>query len=64
MKNDLSILEILQKQNDYILVNDLWKKSIHSNDIENFYSELKRIEEYINIENNNKESFIRIKNEN
>ena len=64
MNNNLSILEILKKQNEHILVNDLWKQSIYKDDIENFYSELKEIEQYIIIENNNKESFIRIKDAN
>ena len=64
MNNNLSILEILKKQNEHILVNDLWKQSIYKDDIEKFYSELKEIEQYIIIENNNKESFIRIKDAN
>lgn len=64
VNNNLSILEILKKQNEHILVNDLWKQSIYKDDIEKFYSELKEIEQYIIIENNNKESFIRIKDAN
>ena len=39
-------------------------KNLNKDDIENFYSELKEIEQYIIIENNNKESFIRIKDAN
>ena len=64
MDNKLSILEILEKENGLLLINDLWQQSIFKDDIEKFYSELKRIEQNIIIENNNKNSFIRIKNEN
>lgn len=64
MNNELSILELLAEQSKQILVNDLWQQSIYKDDVEKFYSELKRIEKNIIIEKINKSSFIRIKNAN
>jgi type I restriction enzyme S subunit len=64
MDNKLSILELLNKIDKPIFVNELWEKSIHRDNIEEFYSELKSLEKNIVIENVNKNSFIRIKNEN
>lgn len=61
VSSKLSILEILEKSTQPILVKELWQKSKHENNIEEFYSELKSIENEINIENKNKDSFIRIK---
>jgi hypothetical protein len=64
MNNELSILELLTEQSKQILVNDLWQQSIYKDDVEKFYSELKKIEKNIIIEKINKSSFIRIKNAN
>ena len=64
MSNNLSIIEILEKAKKPILAKDLWQKSKHKNDIEKFYAELKSIENKIETENKNRDSFIRIKNAN
>ncbi|MFK2821524.1 restriction endonuclease subunit S [Arcobacter sp. YIC-80] len=64
VNKDLSILEIVKKSDNGVLAKDLFLQSKYNNNIEEFYSELKKIEDKIVIENNNKDSLIRIKNEN
>ena len=64
MSSNLSILEILEKATEPILAKKLWQQSKHKDDIEAFYSELKSIEDRIEIESKNRDSFIRIKNAN
>lgn len=43
METNKTVLEILKENNEPILAKELWQKSIHKNDIEEFYLELKDI---------------------
>jgi type I restriction enzyme, S subunit len=43
MENNLNIEKILQQYKDPISAKDVWQQSIHRNDIEEFYKELKRL---------------------
>lgn len=43
METKKTVLEILKENNEPILAKELWQKSIHKNDIEEFYLELKGI---------------------
>jgi len=66
METNKSILEVLQEANDPISPKELWLKSKHKDNIEDFYSELKEISNVINESKNLvfTESLISLKNEN
>ncbi len=66
METNKSILEVLQETNDQISPKELWLKSRHKDNIEDFYSELKEISSLINESKNLvfTESLISLKNEN
>lgn len=55
-----SIIEILNEANQPVSAERIWQKSIHKNDIEAFYSELKKIENRIEVIMNDQESLIKL----
>jgi type I restriction enzyme S subunit len=69
MKKDLSIIEVLQELNGLATAQDVWRRSKHQEDIEGFYTELKKqinngvIEEVKELREE-KKSYLRLRNEN
>ena len=65
METNKSILEVLQETKDPISAKELWLNSIHKDNIEDFYSELKEMFNVIKESKNliSSESFISLKNE-
>lgn len=61
MEDKKTILEILQSANTPLLAEDVWLQSEHKNNIENFYAELKKIQNQIVATKKNSESFLQIK---
>jgi len=61
MKNSKSIIEILKEANLPIEAEKLWLQSKHVNDIDAFYTELKKIEKKIDIKINRNKSLIGLK---
>lgn len=49
MNKELTIEEVLKASNKSMSANDVWLQSIHRNSIENFYQELKKLEEKVKI---------------
>lgn len=47
MENIKTVLELLQDANEPIAAEKLWQKSVHKDNIEDFYAELKQIEEKV-----------------
>lgn len=64
MKKYKKILELLKDSSVPIYSHKLWQDSIHKDDIEKFYSELKKLDKMIKITIQGKESFIILKDEN
>jgi len=63
-KDRLTITQILQKSNSPILAEELWKQSIHANDIDDFYAELKMLiekEEIEELPRDGKRSYLKLK---
>lgn len=61
MSNEATILEVLTKQTEPILAKEVWTQSKHNENIEEFYTELKKI--FNQIEESEK-GYIKLKNEN
>lgn len=61
MEEKKTILEILQAANAPLLTEDVWHQSEHKNNIENFYAELKRIQNQIVATKKSAESFLSLK---
>jgi type I restriction enzyme, S subunit len=57
-KKNLSVLEILKKAKEPISAKDLWQKSMHKDNIEDFYEELKQIKGQLLEIKNNTESML------
>lgn len=57
-KEKLSIIQVLEKHKKPISSKQLWKDSMFSDDIEKFYSELKKIQNKIKQENSESETLI------
>jgi type I restriction enzyme, S subunit len=60
-KEKLSITKVLEKYQRPITSKQLWEESMYSDDIEKFYSELKKIQSTIKQEKSEKETLISIK---
>lgn len=65
-KSNLSVKEVLAIQSEAISAKNIWKQSKYQNDldIDQFYAELKDLENFIEIRFNEKETLISWKNEN
>ncbi|BBE16060.1 type I restriction-modification system, specificity subunit S [Aquipluma nitroreducens] len=61
MSNELSIEEVLNTSNKPMLAVDVWQQSRHKGNIEEFYSELKKIQEKIKEVKNGTESLMSLK---
>lgn len=60
-KEKLSLIQVLEKNNKPISSKQLWQDSMHSDDIERFYSELKKIQNLIKEEKSKEETLISLK---
>ncbi|RDC62370.1 hypothetical protein [Adhaeribacter pallidiroseus] len=61
MKLKKTVLEILKESEKPIEAKELWQSSIHSEDIEGFYSELKNIYQYLTEIKEGTKSFLSLK---
>ena len=60
-KEQLSIIQVLKKHNKPISAKQLWEDSMYSDNIEKFYSELKKVQDRITEEKTEKGSLISLK---